>query len=385
MTRETLIKPGPGEVIIIDPIGGSKIASAKTNRTKTRTTVTVAGEYVEPTPIPDPEPEPTPPPAGTLEGFAAGIQFGRGRQLIQPKTMTEMRSALTGVDRHIQPVFSGKYDLKPAIDYRGRNCTLDGSKAPGTGLTLSWDTVQIAYGASNFELCHVRLRGPYQTNPQEGDNISPTRGVSGIYIHHVSMSGFNDEGIGAWDHVTDMTISDCIIGPGQAANHRFAVIFGAGSERISFHHSILSGNSWRNPAVGWNGDANAPTAANPEGVVADCVGLTVKTDGVGLLAYENGTANFVDCWVDAAAEPVLAEHNGRAYVEGCEGPSGTLAVTVRTGGSRVSTPFAVPTANRVTRDGGARQSARRNFAQAGCRVGGLDAVDTAIIAGFGTV
>lgn len=54
MSRDTLLKPGPGEVIIIDPIGGSKIASAKVNARQSRVVVTIAGDYVEPVPEPTP-------------------------------------------------------------------------------------------------------------------------------------------------------------------------------------------------------------------------------------------------------------------------------------------------------------------------------------------
>lgn len=65
MPKEIVVTPDPGQEVVINPKGTTKILRAVVSKTKAQARVYVAGTYVEPPPPePEPEPEPEPPPVG---------------------------------------------------------------------------------------------------------------------------------------------------------------------------------------------------------------------------------------------------------------------------------------------------------------------------------
>lgn len=316
-----------------------------------------------------------------IYGFGSQVTGGAGFSAVQVTNLNSSGAgsfalAYTGGgDRIITFTVGGTIDIPTELVIDGAsNITIDGSTAPGQGITFKGESLSMRYGARNIILRDFRHRGFGTTAAQLGDNISPERDVAGIVMTRLSLSGGNDEAIGCWDRITDVTIQDVIIGPHQpaAAGHNFAVLFGDHSKRCTFHHNLIYGSNYRNPAVGWDGDVVAEAATELVGDVVNNLiwdylqyGISVYNQGAG-----NVIGNYVQGRTNNTAElvpPAQGYFSGNFSRDGYSFP-----------GSNASR-FTVPTYAVVPEDASALAAAQSILLTAGCRVGGLDAYDQDII------
>ena len=329
---------------------------------------------------------PPPPPVTSsrpIYGYGAQVTGGTDKEIVHVTTLANSGPGSLAyfmynkaADKHIVFDVEGTLHLSTKIDCRGSNLTIDGASAPGKGITLTGETVQVAYGARNLIFNDIRHRGFGTTASQEGDCLSFSSDTKGILITRCSLSGANDETIDHWNNVHDSTIQDCIIGPHQPASmeHNFAVLFGAKSDRISFHHNLIFGSKYRNPAVGWD-DSDAGEVS--PGIVAEVIeNLIWDYTAYGISVYWGAGANVEGNYVQGRTSNVmeLAVSTGaRAFINNNYSREGYTFPASN------ASKFVVPTYAAIAREGTPRAAAESILAKAGCRVGGLDEYDQNII------
>ena len=336
-----------------------------------------------PTPTPVPTAAPTAPPVttGSFEGFGSITNGGAGMPVVHVTTLSDsgtgsLRSAVSGSNRRIVFDVGGTINLGSQLYITGSNLTIDGGTAPAPGITLAGHTLYMQSAVHDIVISQIRHRGGW-AGGQDADGITMARGVHAVVIDHVSISGYYDEAIDNWDGVYDVTISNSLIGAGGATDHNYGILIGKGSQRISVHHNLIDGVSYRQPAVGWD-DASGTVAP---GIVGDIVNNVIWDYSLyGTTVYWGGKGNVVGNYYFSSSYPgsnraIVAELKGQAYVSGNFSKDGS-SIT----GGNAGSAFAVDSYARVAASSVLTNAANVK-AGAGCRVGGLDSVDRSILAG----
>lgn len=272
-----------------------------------------------------------------------------------------LRAALSGGGRVISVNVTGTIDLKSIVYVRSSDVTL-----LGNGITLTGWPIWLQ-GAHDVIIRDLRHRGGAGVS-QSSDNITLGQGTSRVVLDHLSLSGQGDEAVGIWDRVTDVTISNSLIGPGFAA-HNYGILIGEKSHRVSVVRNVLTGIEYRSPAAGWD-DRNGTTAPS---IVADVVNNVIWDAGyAGTTAYWGGKANVRGNYYQGTSKPLEIGSKGQAF---------SLGNYSSNGGSlsgNVSDPFAVP-GYAILVGADARQNAIALRETVGCRVNGLDALDVILL------
>jgi len=133
--------------------------------------------------------------------------------------------------------------------------TVDGSSAPGGGVCISGAGILLGGGVHDVIFRNLRFR----QKPAGSSFIGVQGGSHDMIIDHCSVSWCGDQQISVGHaqpvamtegFTTDVTISNCIIAEalmyyGEAQG----VLLAHGEDRISIHHSFLTGNPDRNPKM----------------------------------------------------------------------------------------------------------------------------------------
>jgi hypothetical protein len=155
---------------------------------------------------------------------------------------------------------AGIIKLKDRIRIRAPYITIDGSSAPGDGVCIAGDTVELE--TNDVVIRHLRFR---RGNTWVGDRNDSLGGnpIGNIMIDHVSASWGLDENMSMYRHMyrppeggkelklptVNITIQNSIFSEGlNTYNHAFGSTIGGYNS--TFHHNLWACNSGRNPSIG---------------------------------------------------------------------------------------------------------------------------------------
>lgn len=155
---------------------------------------------------------------------------------------------------------AGIIQLKERIRIRAPYITISGSTAPGEGVCIAGDTVEI--DTHDVIIRHMRFRRGSTWVGNRNDALGGNP-VGNIMIDHVSASWGSDENMSMYRHMyqppdgsqeqklptVNITIqysifSECL----NPYNHSFGSTIGG--YNATFHHNLWANNSGRNPSVG---------------------------------------------------------------------------------------------------------------------------------------
>src|ERR1051326_2491032 len=150
--------------------------------------------------------------------------------------------------------------LKTPVSIRAPYITIAGNTAPGDGICIAGDTVEL--NTHDIIVRHMRFRRG-KTDPADRDDSFGGNPVGNVMIDHVSTSWSLDENISMYRHMytppgakdalklptVNITIQNCISSESLNIYHH---AFGStiGGLNSTFHHNLWASNVGRNPSVG---------------------------------------------------------------------------------------------------------------------------------------
>ncbi|MBT3271075.1 hypothetical protein HN371_28295 [Candidatus Poribacteria bacterium] len=197
------------------------------------------------------------------EGFGACSRGGAGGRVIGVTTLADsgpgsLRVALEAPGpRRIAFEVEGVIELESRIVVRHGRVTIDGSTAPGEGITIARHGIQFVGDCDDIIVRHLRIR--VFEGGSSGDCLL-FWGVDGgvierVLIDHCSLMWATDENLNTWGSVRDLTCQWTIIAEGQAeadhakGSHSMGWLSGRGSDRLTIHHCLFAHNGDRSPLV----------------------------------------------------------------------------------------------------------------------------------------
>ncbi len=255
------------------------------------------------------------PAAEKPEGFGAGSRGGQGGRSIQVTTLADsgpgsLRAALAvSGPRIIGFSVAGPIKLKKPIQVLQGRVTVDGSTAPGSGVTVTNHGIWFLGDSSDIILRHLRVRAT--TGGANGDGLLFNGNNARILIDHCSLMWATDENLDTWGRVRDLTCQWTLIAEGQVhgdhakGQHSMGWLCGRNNTRFTVHHCLFAHNGDRNPLLSggtfdlvnnviynWKGGSNATKLTY--GAKANVVGCTViagaESGGGGVIWLSDKTA-----------------------------------------------------------------------------------------------
>jgi len=230
------------------------------------------------------------------EGFGATARGGEGGKRITVTTLADdgagsLRAALAETGpRVIAFAVAGTIKLKKPITVHHGRLTVDGSTAPGTGITVTRHGIWFLGDSSDIILRHLRVRAT--TGGAGGDGLLFNGNNSRVLIDHCSLMWATDENLDTWGRVRDLTCQWTLIAEGQVygdhakGRHSMGWLCGRNNTRFTVHHCLFAHNGDRNPLLSggtfdlvnnviynWSGGSNATKLTN--GSKANVVGCTI--------------------------------------------------------------------------------------------------------------
>lgn len=191
---------------------------------------------------------------------------GRGGRVFVVRNLNDrgegsLREALeAGGPRFVVFNVAGIIQLKNRIVVRAPYLTIDGSSAPGDGVCIAGDTVEI--DTHDVVIRHLRFRRGATWVGDRNDSLGGNP-IGNIMIDHVSASWGLDENFSMYRHMyepggqektqklptANITIQNSIFSEGlNTYNHAFGSTLGGYNS--TFHHNLWACNTGRNPSVG---------------------------------------------------------------------------------------------------------------------------------------
>jgi predicted Na+-dependent transporter len=159
---------------------------------------------------------------------------------------------------------AGIIRLKDRIRIRAPYITISGASAPGDGVCVAGNTVELE--THDVVVRHLRFRRG-ETNAGDRNDSIGGNPIGNVIIDHVSASWGLDENMSMYRHMyrppggerdlklptVNITIqnsifSECL----NTYNHSFGSTIGGYNS--TFHHNLWASNAGRNPSIGMNGD-----------------------------------------------------------------------------------------------------------------------------------
>jgi hypothetical protein len=172
----------------------------------------------------------------------------------------------TGGPRIVVFNVAGIIRLKDRVSIRAPYITIAGNTAPGDGICIAGDTVEL--NTHDIVVRHMRFRRG-KTDAADRDDSFGGNPVGNLIIDHVSASWSLDENISMYRHMYDhdnnpatpalklptvnVTIQNSISSESLNIYHH---AFGStiGGHNSTFHHNLWASNTGRNPSIGMDGD-----------------------------------------------------------------------------------------------------------------------------------
>ncbi|QDV74422.1 pectate lyase family protein [Botrimarina mediterranea] len=195
---------------------------------------------------------------------------GRGGKVFVVTTLADsgpgsFREALeAGGPRIVVFNVAGIIELKSRLIVRAPYITINGATAPGDGVCIAGDTVELE--THDVVIRHLRFRRGDTWVGDRNDSLGGNP-VGNIMIDHVSASWGLDENLSMYRHMyqppdggpqlklptVNITIQNSIFSEGlDTYNHAFGSTLGGYNS--TFHHNLWACNTGRNPSVGMNYD-----------------------------------------------------------------------------------------------------------------------------------
>jgi hypothetical protein len=159
---------------------------------------------------------------------------------------------------------AGIIRLKAAVSIRAPYITIAGNTAPGDGVCIAGNTVEL--DTHDVVVRHMRFRRG-KTDPADRDDSLGGKVVGNVIIDHVSTSWSLDENLSVYFHwrqprgggqpiktpTVNVTVQHSISSESLNIYHH---AFGStlGGLNSTFHHNLWACNTGRNPSVGMYGD-----------------------------------------------------------------------------------------------------------------------------------
>lgn len=159
---------------------------------------------------------------------------------------------------------AGIIQLEDRIRIRAPYITIAGNTAPGYGVCIAGNTVEIE--THDVIIRHMRFRRGSTDAGDRNDSLGGNP-VGNIMIDHVSASWGLDENLSMYRHMytpsgsdralklptVNITIQNCIVSEGlNIYNHAFGSTLGG--RNTMFHHNLYASNTGRVPSIGMGGD-----------------------------------------------------------------------------------------------------------------------------------
>jgi len=191
---------------------------------------------------------------------------GRGGKVYVVRNLNDrgpgsFREALeAGGPRMVVFNVAGIIRLKEKIRVRAPYITIDGSSAPGDGVCIAGDTVELE--THDVIIRHMRFRRGSTWVGDRNDSLGGNP-IGNIMIDHVSASWGLDENMSMYRHMyqpadggkelklptVNITIQNSIFSEAlNTYNHSFGSTIGGYNS--TFHHNLWACNTGRNPSVG---------------------------------------------------------------------------------------------------------------------------------------
>ncbi|MDH7568395.1 MAG: hypothetical protein QHJ73_02245 [Armatimonadota bacterium] len=152
--------------------------------------------------------------------------------------------------RVIRFAVEGTIPLQSRLRVTEGRVTIDGTSAPGKGITLLNHGIQFRGDCDDIIVRGLRIR--VLTGGAEGDCIllwgNNGGTVERVLVDHCSLMWATDEIVNTWGQVRDVTFQWCLFAEAQLP-HSKAWLSGVGSDRISIHHCLFAQNADRVPKL----------------------------------------------------------------------------------------------------------------------------------------
>jgi len=195
------------------------------------------------------------------EGFGQNVTGGRRGKVVAVTTIDDdattppegsLRWALRQhTDEPITVVFnvSGLIALKGELRVQRNNFTLAGQTAPGDGICIMDDKVNLG-GSNNFIIRHLRFRVGTMNNDPSGKASIGIENASNFIIDHCTFGWSGEENTTIYDNKMT-TVQWCIVHEGlyQSGHNKGVRGYGTqwGGESATYHHNLLAHNDSRSP------------------------------------------------------------------------------------------------------------------------------------------
>jgi pectate lyase len=260
--------------------------------------------------------------ATTFQGFGAGTRGGAGGEVFRVTTLADsgddanpvpgsLRDAMSRGNRTVVFDVGGTIVLQSFLYVHGDHVTIDGSRAPPPGITLTRYGIIIRgnRGAHDVVVRGLRVRDIVRspTADTQWDGIQVANGAFNVLIDHVSVHGADDGSIDITS-AHDVTVSWSLIGPPKSGKN---MLVKYDASRITLHHNLFLDSGTRNPLIEHD-DAGTPATT----ITADMRNNLVWNFGVGTVVARGARVNVVDNYYSTSSLALSVHGDARAYTRG---------------------------------------------------------------------